>query len=160
VLRDETRPAWRSPWIGTCAAGLTFMLCLSRAGLCAQSNQFRSAKDNHVIRRIVDPFTGTKWVLTRDLLGRGGPGRLSKETRTPVATSSRAALPVVIRTGDRLAVEDRFPNGRGEFDAIALDRATEGSQFRVRLNVNGKIIRVMAVGPGRATIAREAEVAP
>jgi flagella basal body P-ring formation protein FlgA len=47
-----------------------------------------------------------------------------------------------------------------QLEAVALSPAMVGAAFKVRLTVGGKVMRVMALGPGHATFQLKAEVQP
>jgi hypothetical protein len=121
-----------------------------------------------VVREIDDPHTGARWLLLRDSDHPGGPGRLVlvSETRTgalPAEQTGMAALsdltPLkpVVRAGDRVIVEESSPVVEARLEAVALGPAVVGSAFNVRLKIGGKIVRALALAPGRAALALEME---
>jgi hypothetical protein len=119
-----------------------------------------------------DPQTGHRWLLERQMSEPGGPGRLvlagvsagSNErpnagSRAAVAGKgaagkSAAEIPV-IRAGDRLVVEESTPVAEARLEAIALSPASAGLPLRVRLKIGGKVVRAIALAPGRAKLAPE-----
>ncbi len=113
------------------------------------------------VREIDDPTTGSRWLLVRDDECPGGPGRLvpvgapykkSGQTHPGAQTEPSKILPVV-RAGDRLIVEEHSAVVDARLEAVALGPAVTGSPLNVRLQIGGKIVRAVALGPGRATLA-------
>jgi hypothetical protein len=62
--------------------------------------------------------------------------------------------------GDRLIVEEDTPVASARLEALALGPASPGVEFMVRLRIGGKVMRVVALGPGRAAFATESEARP
>jgi flagella basal body P-ring formation protein FlgA len=124
-----------------------------------------------IVREIDDPNTGDYWLLVRNDQIPGGPGRLVLAAAHRNA-SDGAALPAarlsageaeflpVIRTGDRLIVEEHTARVDAVLEARALNPAAPGAMFDVRLRIGGRVVRAVALGPGRATLHPEAEVRP
>ena len=133
-----------------------------------------------VVREIDDPHTGGRWLLMRDSGHPGGPGRmvlatgpgsqaLSKvrgETRIgiqnglePLLAASAPVQPV-IRAGDRLTVEENTAVVEARLEAVALNPAAIGSGLNVRLAIGGRVVRVVAVSAGRATLLAETGARP
>jgi hypothetical protein len=138
------------------------------------------AVQGEVVREIDDPHTGQRWLLVRDGQQPGGPGRLllagqapaeqvlsgpvqAKTIRREPGGASRqiAAAPAelrilpVIRAGDRLVVEEHTPVVDAVLEARALNPAARGSAFEARLSIGGRVVRVVALGPGRAELEAE-----
>jgi hypothetical protein len=120
-----------------------------------------------LVREIDDPHTGDRWLLMRNDANPGGPGRFTLVTagRTPASGEpANPAPPVrlqpVIRSGDRLVVEEHTAVVDAELEARALNSAALGSVFNVRLAIGGKVVRAVALGPGRAALKPEAGVRP
>jgi len=133
------------------------------------------ARSAQVVRAIEDAATGSRWVLVRDGRYPGGPGHLilvgslqSRDVRNesgPALVSGAAesypTLPLpVIRAGDRLIVEENTPVVEARLQALALGAAAAGSAFPARLEIGGKVVRVVALGPGRAALAMQTGVRP
>ncbi|MFZ0339194.1 MAG: hypothetical protein WAL45_14260 [Terracidiphilus sp.] len=125
--------------------------------------------NGEVLRQIKDPSTGDLWLLLRDQNRPGGPGRLvlarlgSNTERATFGGPSRsfsAGKRPVIRTGDALLVEERTEVVDTRLEAVALESAAKGARFRARLKIGGKVVRVIAISPGRADFAPESEVVP
>ena len=118
-----------------------------------------------VLRQIEDPSTGDLWLLLRDANQPAGPGRLVLARQRmntpggPVEPLSREERPV-IHTGDALMVEEHTAVVDARLEAVALEPAAKGAHFKARLKIGGKVVRVVAVSPGRADFAPESEVAP
>jgi hypothetical protein len=141
--------------------------------------ELRGLAQGEVVREIDDPNTGDRWLLMRDDQHPGGPGRLllaaasgyggidrGRQNRLGGAPSAQTAdsdptLPrPVIRAGDRLTVEEHTPVVDATLQAVALGPALPGSRFDVRLKIGGKVLRAVALGPGRAVFAPETEARP
>jgi len=125
--------------------------------------------EGQVLRQIEDPSTGGLWLLLRDRNRPGGPGRLvlaRQRTNTQRATSGGLAQPLsagerpVIHTGDALMVEEHTAVADVRLEAVALEPAAKGAHFKARLKMGGKVVRVVAVSPGRANFAPVGEVGP
>jgi hypothetical protein len=115
-----------------------------------------------IVREIDDPNTGERWLLMRNEQHPGGPGHLvlaAGHASRPADASSQGAgqeregrLLPVIRTGDRLIVEEHTPVVDAVLAAQALNPAAQGEALDVRLAIGGKIMRAVALGPGRAKL--------
>lgn len=155
------------------------MSSLLPAGSLAWHSQDSRAADAHAMRRalreIDDPKTETRWLLVRDERRPAGPGRLIQiPTRkglsggqpgglaadTVSSAKILAPLPVVIRSGDRLVVEEHSRVVEMRLEAVALGPATAGKTLDARLKVGGKVVRVVALGAGRARLAAYREDRP
>jgi hypothetical protein len=128
-----------------------------------------------VLREIDDPHNGDRWLLTLDPNHPGGPGQLrlvaaahgsSAERREPrpgellqgeplQAGPASEPAPPVIRSGDRVIVEQHTPVVDARLEAVAMSPAQVGSAFNARLTMSGGMVRVVAVAPGRAVIEEE-----
>jgi hypothetical protein len=115
---------------------------------------------DEIIREIDDPRNGDRWLLVRGDSHPGGPGLLllvsAVQNKTRQAGPEPAAPPI-IRTGDRVIVEENTAAVEARLEAVALNPAWPGSLFNVRLTVGGKVLRVRAAGPGRAVLQQEAQ---
>ncbi len=115
-----------------------------------------------IVREIDDPHTGSRWLLMRDLSHPGGPGRLllAGEFRNHLRPSQPGVEPprTVIRAGDRLVVEENTAVVEARLEAVALGPAVVGSPLDVRLKIGGKVVRAVALGPGRAAFETEARL--
>ena len=113
-----------------------------------------------IVREIDDPHTGGRWLLTHDPMHPAGPGRLVlvRGIRSAVPRSDGSVvepLPV-IHAGDTLIVEENTAAVEARLEAVALRPAVAGSPLDVRLKIGGKVVRVMALAPGRAVFLAEA----
>ena len=127
------------------------------------------------MREIDDPFNGARWLLVRNQEYPAGPARLL------LIESGRSALPQpretgalgqgtpgvapasfrsVIRAGDRLVVEESTPVVEARLEATALGPAALGSTLDVRLRIGGRVVRAVALAPGRAAFATQTEGRP
>jgi len=142
------------------AAAPGAQVLLSSGGLTSFEKQARE----EIIREIDDPHTGDRWLLVRNGRFPGGPGRLvlAADHRNATGASGSVAgqpdeaqLIPVIHTGDRLIVEEHTAIVDAVLEARALNSATAGAQLNVRLTIGGNVLRVMALGPGRAAFIAE-----
>jgi len=118
-----------------------------------------------VIRTILDPHNGMRWQLERGLEYPGGPGRMvllkdRANSPTDLAVNSierSKAHPItfepVIRSGDKLVIEEHSAFVEARLEAVALGTAVEGAEFNARLAIGGKLVRAVAVAPGQAVFA-------
>jgi len=93
---------------------------------------------------------------------QAGPVQTETIWKEPDSASGQiAAAPVelrflpVIHAGDRLVVEEHTPVVDALLEARALNPATQGSAFEARLSIGGRVVRVVALGPGRAELQPE-----
>jgi hypothetical protein len=113
-----------------------------------------------IVREIDDPSNGNHWLLVRNADHPAGPGLLLLVSAAHI--QAMQAEPVVepvlpvIRTGDRVIVEENTPLVDARLEAVAMSPAMAGSPFNVLLSIGGRIIRAVATGPGRATLQEEA----
>lgn len=112
-----------------------------------------------VLREIDDPSTGNRWLLLRDPEHPGGPGRLVLANAADAGTGPRRVrrlTPVVphsvIHGGDQVVVEETTPVLEARYEGVALGPAEKGKSMNVRLKVNGRVVRAVALGPGRAAL--------
>jgi hypothetical protein len=126
----------------------------------------------HVLKVIDDPHTGARWLLVRDGDHPAGPARLLLVADASLAPRDRGEAsmnsgatqfePVsshpVIRTGDRLVVEENSAVADTRIEAVALGPAGVGSGLDVRLKISGKVLRAKALGSGRAEFLTGFEV--
>jgi hypothetical protein len=117
-----------------------------------------------IVREIDDPHTGDRWLLMRNEQFPGGPGRLvlvaahrvayinSPERLASNAEAGESSLVPVIRTGDKLIVEEHTAVVDAVLEARALSPAAVGAGLDVRLAIGGNVMRAVALGPGRAAL--------
>jgi len=146
---QETRPI---------LAGTSAQL-ITQSSVQVASLQISTVPPGDIIREIDDPHTGDRWLLMRDDSHPGGPGilRLASGVRVePKKSGQGAEMPLpVIRAGDRVIVEENTPVVEARLEAIALSQANAGSSFNLRLVLGGRVVRAIAVGPGRAMFQGE-----
>ena len=133
--------------------------------------------EDRVVRESRDPDSGACWLLVRDGAHPGGPGRLVLAEKHPVvdprnqeaenqppsrqaAGFSHTTRVPVIHTGERVILEEHTPVVDGRLEAVALGPAVIGGEFNVRLKMGGKVLRAVALGPGRAEVKGEREARP
>jgi hypothetical protein len=144
---------------------------LSSGGLLPASIQSPAqGAPGEIVREIDDPHTGDRWLLMRNEQYPGGPGRLVRIAARriePGGASGRAAGPAgeapplpVIHAGDRLIVEEHTAVVDAVLEARALNPAIAGTAFDARLTIGGRVVRAVALGPGRAALQPETGVRP
>jgi hypothetical protein len=145
-------------------AGL--LVLMFPCGVWTQTVADRStAANGQVVREIRDPHNGMRWLLERSIGNSGAPGRmvllndrespevcLSKSPNRQPDTKHEAQSPV-IRTGDRLVIEDHSALVDARLEAISLSAAIQGAEFNARLTIGGTVVRAIAIAPGRAAFA-------
>ena len=121
-----------------------------------------------IVREIDDPHSGARWLLLRNTEHPGGPGRLMlvegvqnrpRENKVE-AELSQAEPRTVIRAGERLIVEENTAVVEARLEAVALGAAVTGSVLEARLRIGGRVVRAVALGPGRAALEPQAEARP
>jgi hypothetical protein len=111
------------------------------------------------VRSMQDRGTGRHWLLVRQGQRRGGPGELISWAGQPPAdgaatTASAAPLPqLIIRGGDRVLLTDCGVAGDAVFEAVALEPASLGRTFHVRITLFGNSVLAVALAPGHAVLA-------
>jgi hypothetical protein len=119
-----------------------------------------------IVREIDDPSNGDRWLLVRNDQLPGGPGRMVRIAAHRAtggagqlaAGPTADAAPPVIRSGERLLVEEHTARVDAVLEARALTPAAQGAVFAARLTIGGMVVRVVALGPGRAAL--QVEVRP
>jgi hypothetical protein len=162
-------------WVAALSLTAAFAACCGQAG--AQAAEYLEVEPHapaQAIREIDDPHTGAHWFLLRDASHPGGPGRLalagvkredgklSGKENDVVAHASAAVAPprAVIRGGDRLIVEEDTAVVAVRLEAVALGPAAPGGSLQARLEIGGKVVRVVALAGGRAQLAPQTGVQP
>ena len=127
-----------------------------------------------VLREIEDPATGMRWLLFHNQMIPNGPGRLlaigagnpaALQTKGSAASTGsnpmlRPPLPVIIRGGDVVTVEEVSALVKLQMEGIALGPAKLGNTLQVRLTVGKHVVSVVALGPGRTRLAASSLVQP
>ena len=123
---------------------------------------------DEIVREIDDPHSGARWLLMRNSDHPGGPGllvlaeggrntgRQDKARFEPSGVDPRT----VIRAGERLVVEENTPVVEARLEAVALGPAVLGSVLEARLKIGGRVVRAVALGPGRAELQPQTEARP
>ena len=62
----------------------------------------------------------------------------------------------LIRSGDRLVIEENSAVVEARLEAVALGPAAVGAEFKARLAIGGRVVRAVALGPGRASFVAPA----
>jgi hypothetical protein len=118
----------------------------------------------HIVREIRDPHSGARWQVVSDANRPGGPGRMVEAKDAVIAPAGSAAAKnasvPVIHPGDRVVVEDHTATAEAYLEAIAVDSAATGSRVNVRLKIGGRVVRAVAIAPGRAAFMHRGEAKP
>lgn len=145
------------------SSGPGSMSILSSGGLGSTA----AGSSLEVVREIEDPPLGTRWLLLRDGLHPGGPGRMvlasdeGKESggfpvKGGFGTAGRMPRPA-IRAGDLVILERSTAIVEARLEAIALEPAAIGGVFHARLRIGGLVVRAAALAEGRAAFEPETE---
>ncbi|MGA2887323.1 MAG: hypothetical protein ABSE51_04675 [Terracidiphilus sp.] len=126
--------------------------------------------EGEIVREIDDPHTRDRWLLMRDSQHPGGPGRMvlvaarrdepGRASANAAAEKDEARFNPIIRAGDRLIVEEHTEVADAVLEARALNPAAQGSAFDARLTIGGRVVRAVALAPGRATLQPQTAVRP
>lgn len=114
----------------------------------------------HILREIRDPQTGICWRLGSNPVAPAGPARLSasgSESPCAPAPAEQARQRFAIQPGDRVVVEEHSRTVDACLEAVALGRARVGSSLELRLKIGGKMVRAVAIAPGRAALLPSTE---
>ena len=155
-------------------AAMSMACCRAMVAQGTAYAKISSHAPSQAIREIDDRHTGARWLLLRDDDHPGGPGRMTfagsvrddggtkshqKDVSASAATIVAPARPV-IHGGDRLVVEENSPVVAVRLEAVALGPAVPGGSLRARLQIGGKVVRVVALAPGRAELEPQIRVRP
>jgi len=128
-------------------------------GQCAQSGEVRACPGGapvYVQREIKDPHSGTRWLIIRNAQHPAGPALITAERENtkpgPSSITGNRAPSAVIHGGDHVVVEEHTPVAESYLDGVALGAAIAGTAFDVRLKIGGKVVRAVAMAPGRAAL--------
>src|ERR1035441_6468721 len=140
-------------------AGSGAQVMLSAGGLASVETQGQGVQ-GEIVREIDDPHTGDRWLLLRNDLIPGGPGRLvlvaahrnrsGGAARRATGGRREAQFLPVIRAGARMIVEEHTARVDAVLEARALNPAAPGTALNVRLTIGGNVVRALALGPGRS----------
>jgi hypothetical protein len=133
--------------------------------------QDSTANAGELLREIDDPNNGDRWLLTRDESHPGGPGLLMLVSTARINAAINLAVPgrstqaspeaeiaaPIIRTGDRVIVEENTPVVEVRLEAVAMGPALAAAPFSVRLSIGGRVVRAVAIAPGRAVFQEETQ---
>ena len=139
---------------------------LERAGELVRERQVNSGFSVFgpapVLREIRDPHTGAHWVMVANKNNPGGPGRmvLATDGADGRSTTEKQKSAVIIHPGDRVVVEEHTLHADARLEAVALSAAPQGFRFDVRLKIGRKVVRVVALAPGRAALLQPGEAKP
>ena len=147
------------------ALGLAFALALLSVAFSFALGQEHKPSPSPVgdswqpIRIISDPATASLWLLQRDVVHPGGPGRMERihsggRTLAMAGVSAilAAVAPPIIRAGDHLTAEEETPVVSVHLKAMALGPARPHDHFKVRLDLGGKTVEAIALAAGQAVL--------
>jgi hypothetical protein len=126
----------------------------------------QAAAGGPAFHEIDDPHSGARWLVVRDAEHPGGPGRLiplgagHRHADLPLHAAKVAMAAPVIRAGDRIVVEEHTDVVDAVLEALALGPAVEQGALNARLRIGGRVVRVVALAPGRARLAAKVEARP
>ncbi len=163
--RGSLRTGFGLAWV------LPMACCLAMVAQTSAYVETASYAPSRAIREIDDYHTGARWLLLRDADQPGGPGRLTfagslrdeggtKSNKKDASVPAVAPARPVIHGGDRLVVEEDTPVVAARLEAVALGPAAAGGSLQARLQIGGKVVRVVALAPGRAELAPQIQVRP
>jgi hypothetical protein len=128
----------------------------------------KTKRQRKMFREITDSNSGARWILWSDPAHPGGPGYLAPapleagtealKNRTDRSDLNLAIAAPCIHVGDKIVVEEHTAEADISLEAVAMEPAGMGSPFQARLKIGGKVVRAVALAPGRATLAPAAEV--
>jgi hypothetical protein len=145
---------------------------MDRTALLSGGQAFSSQGDlTRIVREIDDPHNGARWLLMRNPDHPGGPGVLvmapqghsanqRRQPNGPMTGPAAEPLQPVIRAGERVVVEESSPVVEARLEAVSLGPAAIGAPLEVRLMIGGKVMRAVALGPGRALLVADMVVRP
>lgn len=160
----KTKRLW---WIAILLCGAVDFAadrCLQGQGI--ERDKMPGQDAMQAVREIDDPNGGARWLLLDGNLHPGGPGWLvAIRNGDVVKTGANEAiveppLPVIVRGGERVIVEQQTKELQARFEAVALGPARSGEVLDVRLRINGRKMRVVALAPGRVLLRSFAEQRP
>ncbi len=137
---------------------------LAMAAMAVPAAVGAAAQTAEVVRQIDDPAARGTWLLVRDPIHRAGPGRFIWVPRAaasdpPARMQSKEALRPIILAGDRVVVEEETSVVDARLAATALNPAPAGAPLRVCLEIGGRVVRAIAIAPGRAQLAPNPDIA-
>ncbi len=118
----------------------------------ANSGQNGTSAGRRIVREIKDPHSGALWRLYVNAGNPAGPGRLvmagREEHGSSFAAQRERTLPA-IHAGERVTVEEHSSAVEAYLEGTALASASIGSPLQVRLRMGGKVVKTVAMAPGR-----------
>lgn len=148
---------------GIAGLGVSTSLAQCAAGREYRCTQTTSGLVETIRREIRDPHDGARWVIVANKKHPAGPGRMilaDDASETGDCFSVDNPLRAVIHVGDRVLVEEHTATAEAYLEAAALGTAGVGGRLDVRLKIGGKVVRVVALAPGRAFLVSAGEEKP
>lgn len=132
------------------ATALALSLVIARAQSVSTPHS-AVGSPQHILRAITDPHTGQQWLLVANEENPAGPGRLVMASCFAAHRDARITA-FAIHAGDKIVVEEHGLAMDAYLEATALETAAVGSQFKVRLKIGGRVLKAVALGPGKAEV--------
>lgn len=130
----------------------------------AQVTPSQGSAPVQILREIRDPHSGARWLVIRNAQNPAGPARITAEIenaqKEPSSMERSGAPSPIIHAGDRVVVEEHSTVAESYLDAVALGAAVTGVVLDLRLKIGGKVVRAVAIAPGRAALAPLREARP
>ena len=107
-------------------------------------------------RVLHDTAVGKSWIVERDPVHPGGPGRMVQQNAAVderTNTAQHTIEPVVIHAGDRVVFEEDTAVVHAELEAVALGNAVTKHLLPVRIVIGGRIALAIAIEPGRVRLS-------
>ena len=105
-----------------------------------------------ILRQIPDPHTGRQWLLVPNEENPAGPARLVSVPGQGTVPRDGRISAFVIHPGDKIVVEEHSAAVDAYLEATALEAAPVGGRLKVRLKIGGKVVKAVALRPGRAEV--------
>jgi hypothetical protein len=115
-----------------------------------------SRASSHRLHEIRDPHSGVCWQLLPNAAAPAGPARMtaagSGEGACTRIAGNQDAQRFAIHRGDRVVVEEHTRSVDARLEAVAMGSAVAGSFLDLRLTIGGRVVRAVAIAPGRAAL--------
>ncbi len=150
----------------TSAKIFSTVIILALSAVIAQprhSSAQTATTPGRILRVIQDPGAHSVWLLRADPLHPAGPGTLVEVKATAANAQTAEQLSIsettsqmplatpLIRSGDRVCIEQHSPHLDSWLSAVALEPAYANAGFRLRL-AGGQILRAIAIDAHKARL--------
>jgi hypothetical protein len=155
----EGNGGWTRWWLGSLAIAVAGLPALGQREcslpLVPASGPHATTSPDRILRDIRDPHTGDHWILLPNRANPAGPGRLvvaAHDDQRRAVVCMVSGLPA-IRPGDMVVVEEHIAAVEAYLEAVALEPAQLGTRLNVRLKIGNRVVRAVAIAPGRVAMA-------